>query len=205
MTAEDRAAFLDAASSVVDAVASRPDGDLVGAVRTAAGAPGRHDLTCPKSSVPATTLPDTVIVDGTELVLPTKRSDIVPTAGDLPDGVYRFTQTLEVLQAVEPTQGHTKADEFIGEYVLKGGTVSLRFYDMDGQPLAGPGDTGGVYQVVGDLIIFAQPPNRSTPRTNGIHLLRWSLEGDTLRLEQVDGKRLDPDFASPLIRVGDAP
>ena len=152
-----------------------------------------------------TTVPNTAAVDATEPVLPTKRSDIVPTTGDLPDGVYRFTQTLDVLQAVEPNEGHTKADEFIGEYVLKGGTVDLRFYGMDGQPLEGPGDTGGVYQVVGDLIIFAQPPNRSTPGTNGIHLLRWSLEGDTLRLEQVDDKRRDPDFAAPLIRVGDAP
>jgi len=204
VTAEDRAAFLEAVSPVVETVANGPNGDLVEAVRAAVGAPGPHDLSCPNSTVPETTV-RSAAADPAGMVLPTKRSDIVPTSGDLPDGVYRFTQTLELLQEIEPQLEHTKADEFIGEYVLKGGTADLRYYYMDGVPLDGPGDRGGVYQVVGDLIIFAQPPNRSLPGTNGIHLLRWSLEGDTLTLEQIDDKRRDPDFAAPMIRVGDAP
>jgi len=204
MSVEDRAAFFDAASSVVEAVASGPDGDLVGAVRAAAGEPGAHDLTCANSTVPDTTAANTMAVGATELVLPTKRSDIVPTSGDLPNGVYRFTETLEILEAVEPDLPHTKADEFIGEFVLKDGTVELNYYGLDGHSLGLP-DTGGVYQVVGDRMIFAQPPKRSLPGTNGIHLLRWSLDGDTLTLEQIDDKRRDPDFVAPMIRVGDAP
>ena len=189
VSADDRSAFLKAASSVVDAVATGPDGDLVGAVRASAGAPGPHELDCPNSTFAETTVQSSAAGDASELVLPTKRSDIVPTSGDLPNGVYRFTETLKILQAVEPDEQHTKADEFIGEYVLKDGTADLRFFGMDGTPDDGVPDRGGVYQVVGDLIIFAQPPNRSLPGTNGIHLLRWSLEGDTLTLEQIDDKR----------------
>jgi TRAP-type C4-dicarboxylate transport system substrate-binding protein len=204
MSADDRGAFLEAASSVIDAVASGPDGDLVGDIRTAAGTPGPHVLTCPDRTVAATTVQTAVSGDEIEFVLPTKRSDIVPSTGDLPNGIYRFTETLEILDAVEPDVEHTEADEFVGEFVLKDGTIELRYYGLDGRSL-GPPDTGGVYQVVGDLIVFAQPPNRSLPGTNGIHLLRWSLEGDTLTLEQVDDKRRDPDFVAPMIRVGDAP
>lgn len=203
--ANDRAALLEAMSPVVDAVADGPSGDLVGAVQRAAGVPGSHDLSCPNRTVPDTTAVHSQAEDDAPgVTLPTKRSEISAITGDLPNGVYRFTETLEILQAVEPNLEHTKADEFIGEYVLKDGTVELRFYDLDGRSL-GPPDRGGAYQVVGDLIIFAQPPNRSLPGTNGIHLLRWSMKGDTLTLEQVDDKRRDPDFVAPMIRVGDAP
>jgi hypothetical protein len=75
------------------------------------------------------------------LTLPTKRSDIVPTAGDLPNGVYRFTQTREILDAV----GAPATDEpFIGEFVLKDGTAELRYFNIDSSPMAGePPDTGG--------------------------------------------------------------
>jgi len=203
VSAEDRADFLEAASTVVDDVATGPNGDLVGAIRAAAGPPGQHELSCPNGTVTETTAPRMPASDA-GLTLPTKRSDIVPTTGDLPNGVYRFTETLEILQAVEPNEEHTKDDEFIGEFVLKDGTVELWFFGPDGESLGSP-DTGGLYQVAGDVMVFAQPPNRSLPGTNGIHLLRWSLEGDTLTLVQIDDKRRDPDFVAPMIRVGDAP
>jgi hypothetical protein len=54
-------------------------------------------------------------------------------------------------------------------------------------------------------MIFATPPERAIPGTNGIVLLRWSLDGDTLTLEQIDDGRRDADFMAPWIRVGDAP
>jgi hypothetical protein len=62
-----------------------------------------------------------------------------------------------------------------------------------------------VYQVVGDVIIFALPPDRAMPGTSGINLLRWRLDGDTLTLTQLDDHPVDPDFLAPWIRVGDVP
>ena len=104
------------------------------------------------------------------------RSEIVPTAGDLPSGVYRFTQTVDDLLAADPEGSYSPADEMIGEFVLDQGRSEIRYFNIDGSPMQGePPDTGGVYQVDGDVVIFATPPERSLPGTNGILLLRWRL------------------------------
>lgn len=141
-----------------------------------------------------------------ELSLPTARSEITPTAGDLPNGVYRFTQTVDDLLVADPGGSYLPSDEFIGEFVLKDGTSEIRYFNIDGTPMAGePPDTGGTYQVHGDVMVFATPPERAMPGTNGIYLLRWSLDGDTLTLEQIDTGKVDADFIAPWTRVGDAP
>ena len=125
---------------------------------------------------------------------------------DLPSGVYRFTQTVDDLLAADPEGSYSPADEMIGEFVLDQGRSEIRYFNIDGSPMQGePPDTGGVYQVDGDVVIFATPPERSLPGTNGILLLRWRFDGDTLRFEQIDGNKVDADFTVPWTRVGDAP
>ena len=63
--------------------------------------------------------------------------------GDLPNGVYRFTQTVDALLAADPSGSYAANDEFIGEYVLTDGISELHYFNMDGTPMAGePPDTG---------------------------------------------------------------
>lgn len=178
---------------------------------SAASAATSADTTSPPVVTTTATDPPTATAPTTEspaedVELPTARSEIVPTPGDLPNGVYRFTQTVDDLKTADPDGSFAASDEFIGEYTLVDGTSELRYFNIDGTPMQGePPDTGGVYEVRGDLIIFAAPPERSMPGTNGINLLRWSLDDDTLTLEQVDDNALDADFIAQWIRVGDAP
>ena len=205
--ADDLAAFMFDVQPVIEAFASGPDGNVLQMVRTAAGSAVSTSWACPQGPIVDTTEPTvppgSAVPGGTELVLPTSRSDIVPTPGDLPDGVYRFTETLEALDA---TNAPSQDEPLIGEWLLRGGHAELRYFYLDGTPQAGePPDVGGVYQVVDDLMIFATPPERAIPGTSGIYLLRWSLDGDTLTLTQMDDGRRDADFAVPWVRVGDAP
>lgn len=207
----DREALRDAMTPVVAAVEAGPGGTAIAAVRAAAGPAAPTDWSCPDDG-PATgsvTDPDELEVatadgSGYELLVPAKRSDIVPDPGNLPDGVYRFTQTQEALDA---TGAPPDDRPFIGEFWLQGGHAELRYFELDGSPEAGePPDTGGLYAVVGDdLLIFATPPERAIPGTTGIYLLRWQLDGDTLTLTQIDEGRPDADFYVPWIRVGDVP
>jgi TRAP-type C4-dicarboxylate transport system substrate-binding protein len=205
----DRAEFMAQAAPVVASVSSALGDDLMASVRASVGPFESPHWSCQDTSTPA----ETTVVgaassqpDAATMVLPTKRSDVIPTPGDLPDGVYRFTETVAVLDAAEPNKSHTKADEFIGEFVLSAGTSEIRYFAMDGSPQPGePPDTGGTYQVKGDLVIFATPPQRAIPGTSGINLLRWAMNGDTLTFTQLDDHTVDPDFSVPWIRVGDAP
>ena len=201
VAADDRAAFLAAVQPVIDAFEAGVDGALLRLVRVSAGSASDTSWTCGQgSNTDATALGQ---VAGLPLELPAKRSDIVPTPGDLPDGVYRFTETEESLAA---TNAPPDDEPFIGEFVLSGGMAELHYFELDGSPQAGePPDDGGVYQVEGDLMVFATPPQRAIPGTTGIYLLRWSLDGDTLTLTQIDDRRRDADFAVPWLRVGDAP
>lgn len=203
----DRAAFLAEAEPVVASVSNAGSDDLVASVRATVGPFVSPKWSCSGTSTPATT--DGVASsqpDASSTVLPTKRSDVIPTAGALPDGVYRFTETVADLDAAEPGKVHAKTDEFIGEYVLSAGTSQIRYFTIDGSPQPGePPSTGGTYQVKGDLVIFAVPPLRAIPGTSGINLLRWAMDGDTLTLTQIDDHPVDSDFSVPWIRVGDAP
>jgi hypothetical protein len=199
--ADDRAAFLAAVQPVVDEFEAGGDGALLRLVRASAGSASDISWTCGQGS--NTDAPAPGEVAGLPLQLPAKRSDIVPTPGDLPDGVYRFTETAEAIVAVGEPPGD---GGFIGEFVLRGGMAELHYFELDGSPMAGePPDDGGMYQVEGDLMIFATPPQRAIPGTTGIYLLRWELDGDTLTLTQIDDRRRDADFTVPWLRVGDAP
>lgn len=212
----DRQALVTAMAPVVEAVASGPDASLFARVDATAGTPRRPSLTCAgrrtaatSSTVASTGAPTTdVATDGPgspPVTLPDRRDAIVPTPGELPNGVYRFTHTIAALESIDPDGDWTAADEMIGEFVLADGTSEIRYYDLGGSPMPGePPDTGGTYQVIGDLVIFATPPERSLPGTDGIHLLRWSFDDGTLTFEQVDGKPRDADFGVPWIRVADA-
>jgi hypothetical protein len=204
----DRAEFLAQAAPVVASVFSALGDDLMASVRASVGPFESPHWSCQDASTPATTAvgAESTQPDAATMVLPTKRSDVIPTPGALPDGVYRFTETVAVLDAAEPDKKHTKDDEFIGEFVLSAGTSEIRYFAIDGSPQPGePPNTGGTYQVKGDLVIFATPPQRAIPGTSGINLLRWTMNGDTLTLTQLDDHTVDADFTVPWIRVGDAP
>lgn len=201
MPADDRAAFMAAVQVVLDEFERSADGALLQRVRAAAGSATSTSWTCAGDEVNGTT--GSSEAGGLPLQLPARRSDVVPTPGDLRDGVYRFTQTEDSL---DETGAPSSDESFIGEWVLRDGHAELHYFELDGTPMAGePADTGGVYQVDGDLMIFATPPERAIPGTSGIYLLRWSMDDDTLTLTQIDDGRRDADFAVPWVRVGDAP
>lgn len=199
--ADDRAAFMAAGQVVLDAFERSPDGALLRRARAAAGSSTSTSRTCPDDELTGTT--GDAEATGLPLQLPARRSDVVSTPGDLPDGVYRFTQTEDSLFET----GAPSSDEpFIGEWILRDGRAEIHYFELDGTPMTGePADTGGVYQVDGDLMIFATPPERAIPGTSGMYLLRWSMDNHTLALTQIDDGRRDADFAVPWVRVGDAP
>ena len=136
------------------------------------------------------------------LAIPARRADVEPTPGDVPDGVYRFVVTPEAIAATgAPDEG-----AFVGEWILRAGHAELHYFELDGTPMDGePPDLGGTYQVQGDTMVFATPPERAMPGTSGMYLLRWTMDDDTLLLTQLDDGRHDVDFAVPWVRVGEAP
>lgn len=130
--------------------------------------------------------------------------------GDLPNGVYRFAFTSEFVHQWNST--HSSADaSLFKEFDLSHLPATFTWTLVDGhysvdvsfrgvQPSRG---SGGVYQVGGHEMLLRGIPDVVCVC---VYKLRWSVAADgSLSLQQIDDRPLDPYFAVPWVRIGDAP
>jgi TRAP-type C4-dicarboxylate transport system substrate-binding protein len=141
---------------------------------------------------------------------PLNETDVHARGGDLPDGVYRLEWTPQFTD--EWNRTHSSADALLFRefelshlpatftWTLAGGHYSVDVSFRGVQPST---STGGVYQVAGQEMLLRGIPDVICVC---VYKLRWSVAPDrSLTLQQVDDRPLDPYFAVPWVRIGDAP
>jgi hypothetical protein len=128
------------------------------------------------------------------------RAAVVPTAGDLPDGVYTETLTRDDYKRLADIDLDHQQD--VITWTLKGGQWSVAI-SPDGKA---PDETADVYDVDGSTMTFRLPLDWKVPRTPGVNTLTWSVDAaGTLRFSQTDPYVVEPAFGKPWTRVSDAP
>jgi TRAP-type C4-dicarboxylate transport system substrate-binding protein len=137
-------------------------------------------------------------------------ANVQARGGDLPDGVYRLEWTPQF--AHEWNSTHSPADALLFKdfelshvpatftWTFVDGHYSVDVAFRDEQPSTG---AGGVYQVAGHEMLLRGIPDVVCVC---VYKLRWSVATDgSLTLQQIDERPLDPYFAVPWVRIGDAP
>ncbi|MEO6571308.1 MAG: hypothetical protein ABIO83_07140 [Ilumatobacteraceae bacterium] len=189
MSSTDHERMIAAVQPVIDKIENGNDSALVAEVRKAAGPASATPMpTCPPKPVPANS--------GQEI--PASRADVVPRAGELPNGSYRVQLDPAILDEIDGCCHGPESREFV-ELHLHDGTFEVEVRSPAG--VLEVTNTGGIYQVDGSSMVMAQGPEGIVPGTNGIQLFTWTLVGDTLTLEQMDDSKRDVYYALPFTRV----
>jgi TRAP-type C4-dicarboxylate transport system substrate-binding protein len=202
-TADDAATFCNAGGVVVHVgTAAQAQfrsalADLTAAVDQTALQQLRADQPQDADPVPATCGPAQGGLDP---------SHVVPAAGDLPPGVYRYQWTEAFARqwnakgAGIQFEGHDAPglfDTFTITWTLKGGHYTFEILRDGKDPLT----TTGVYQVKGHQMLLELGPDIG----NVVNQLRWTVNSDgSLTMRQVDGLPSDPYYGLRWKRIGDA-
>lgn len=138
---------------------------------------------------------------GTTTLDPT---NVVPDGGELPNGVYRLEWTRDfrdrwIADGHPPMFGDlaSSSETVTLTWTLRDGRYDFEIVEAGGTPY----HDSGVYQVRDDQMLLSLAPNIG----GVVNTLQWSVDADgSLRLRQTDDHDLDPTYAVPWVRVGDA-
>lgn len=165
ISSTDLQRMMSAVQPVIAEFENGSDSALLAEVRKAAG---------PASETPTTTCLPATVAPGSGQEIPTSRADVVPRAGDLPNGSYRVQLDPAVLDEIDGCCHGPESREFV-ELHLHDGTFEVEVRSPDG--VLQVTNTGGVYQVDGSRMVVAQGPDGIIPGTNGINVFKWTLVG----------------------------
>jgi pimeloyl-ACP methyl ester carboxylesterase len=128
------------------------------------------------------------------------RSVVKARPGDLPSGVYTVTLTRADYRRIAGVDASQQQDDFT--WTLKGGHWSLSVV-TNGRA---PSTASDIYAVDGSTVTVRLPLDWKIPRTPGLNTLTWAVDADgTLHLKQTDTYAIEPVYAMPWNRTGNAP